>query len=98
MIVSDKEASLKKANEISNKILALIIEEIKNFSCDDDPAEQIYLECHVVGNLLAKICISLENFGETYSIPNLSTKSINEWINIIAEENIKFNRSLMKQD
>jgi histidinol dehydrogenase len=94
MIVADKVASLEKANEIASKLLSLIIEESKKFNCDDDPAEQIYLGCHIIGSLLAKLSISLENFGKIYAIPNMTTKSINEWINLIAGEHILINKEL----
>ena len=94
MIVSDKKATLDKANELSSKIIYLITEETKNFVCEDDPAEQIYLGCHVVGNLLAKISVSLENYGTIYGITGLTCDSISDWINLISREHIKLNKEI----
>lgn len=88
MIVENKEETLKKANEVSTKILSLIIKETKDFFCDDDPAEQIYLGCHIVGGLLTKMCISLEEYGKIYGIPNLDIKKVKEFINTISDEYI----------
>lgn len=86
MIVKDKELTLIKADEITSMIMKLISEETKNFFPDDDPAEQIYLGCHVMGSLLAKILISLEGYGNIYGIPNLTIKSMSEWVNQITTE------------
>ncbi len=96
MIIADKEASLEKANEISAKLLSFITEEIKAFNCDDDPAEQIYLGCHIIASLLARLTISLKNFGDIYSILNLTTDSIIQWIITITNEHIKINADMMK--
>lgn len=95
MIVANKEKSLEKANDIARQIIKFIGEETKNFDCEDDPAEQIYLACHIMGNLLAKTCISLESYGKIYGISNLTYASISEWINVIASENIKLNTNLL---
>jgi hypothetical protein len=89
MIVKDKVISLVKANEISVKIMKIISEETKNFHPDDDPAEQIYLACHILGNLKSKILISLEGYGKIYGISNMTIKSINEWISNISNEYLK---------
>lgn len=96
MIVANKEASIEKANEISHKLLSVITEESKDFKCEDDPAEQIYLGCHVIGSLMAKICLSLKNYGDIYGIPSLTTESISEWITTISDEHIKANMEMMK--
>jgi len=89
MIVKDKELTLIKANEISSHIMKIISEETKNFHPDDDPAEQIYLACHTLGNLMAKILVSLEGYGKIYNIQNLNIKSMNEWVNKISDEYLK---------
>lgn len=89
MIVENKEATLNKANEISSKLLKIIIEDTKDFNCEDDPAEQIYLISHVIGNLLAKSCLSLEEYGKIYGIENLTYDSILEWITLITKEMIQ---------
>ncbi len=87
-VVKDKELTLLKADEIASMIIKLIGEETKNFHPEDDPAEQIYLGCHVLGNLYAKILISLEGYGKIYGIANLSIKSIGEWVDQISKEYI----------
>lgn len=96
MIVANKEATLEKANDISSKIISLITEETKSFDCEDDPAEQIYLACHIVGSLLAKISISLKNYADIYGIDSLTYNSVSEWINTIANEHIKVNEGIIK--
>lgn len=96
MIVSDQSATIIKANEISENIILLFIEEAKKTIPKDDPAEQIYLWCHTIGNLLAKTAIVLENYGEIYDIKNLGNKSIIEWIVKISEEHIEANKQLGK--
>lgn len=93
MIVEDKIATIEKANEISKRLMEVISEESKNFNDADDPAEQIYLGCHIIGNLLAKICISLETYGQIYSINNLNCESISKWINVIANEHVELNKN-----
>jgi hypothetical protein len=92
MIVENKELTIEKANDISSKLILMISSESKSFVCEDDPAEQIYLGCHILGSLLAKVCISLEGYGQIYGIKNLNKESIMEWINKIANENIGLNK------
>ena len=95
-VVENKQASIEKANEISSKIMNLIAEETKKFDCDDDPAEQIYLACHIAGCFLSKVCLSLEGYAEIYDIKNLDCKSVSEWINVISNETISLNKKELK--
>jgi len=88
MIVKNKESTINKANEIASKLLKMIAEDTKDFNCEDDPAEQIYLISHVMGNLLAKSCLSLEEYGKIYGILDLTYESILRWINLITKETI----------
>lgn len=94
MIVQDKVATMHKAHEVSAKIISMITNETKDFTCEDDPAEQIYLACHILGSLTAKILISLEGYGKIYAIPNLTIASIKEWTDLIAREHLKNNEHL----
>jgi len=94
MIVRDKAASLAKANEVTGKILAIITNESKDFITEDDPSENIYLAIHILGNLFAKVCISLEGFGKIYNIPNLTSESIKEWIDVVVLEYLKINETI----
>jgi hypothetical protein len=96
MIVADKEKSLKKADEIAIKILDLITEETKDFQCEDDPAEHSYLAVHAMGNIIARICMSLEGYGNIYGIPNMTSDAIQSWIHIISNEYLKINKELHK--
>lgn len=96
MIVENKEITLEAANKISSKIISIIQEEAKDFGDSDDPAEQIYLASHILGSLIAKVAISLKNYGDMYSISSLTTTSIIEWIIAIANENIKINEGKIK--
>ena len=89
MIVQDKVASLTKAFDISSKILSFMAREIKKFASDDDPAEKIYLACHIVGHLNAKVLISLDGYAQTYAIEDLNTEKLKEWTGIITNEYIE---------
>src|SRR5260221_11266 len=91
MIVENKLNSLEKANDISSKLLSFITEETKNFDCSDDPAEQIYLGCHIAGNLIAKICISLQGYGKIYGINKMTSDFTLQYISSIAKEHIDIN-------
>jgi hypothetical protein len=85
-IVKDKVVTIHKAHEISNLLLQTIQKESLDFASPDDPAELIYLNVHVAGALLAKMCILLEGYGQTYAIPNMRLDMLKEWIVIIASE------------
>lgn len=96
MIVADKEASIEKANEISHKLLSLITDEAKDFKCEDDPAENIYLVIHTVGSLMSKVAIALQGYGEIYGIEKLLPETSIEWISAISREHINANTGLKK--
>ena len=98
MIVKKQKETIEKAAEIGTKVVGLISKEISIYGCEDDPAESIYLSVHILGNLLAKVYLSLENYGEIYGIPNLTIKSLKEWINTIADEHIKINTNLRESE
>lgn len=89
MIVENKEETLNKANKISSKIIRFISNEFEKEEVTADPAENAYLSCHIIGILLAKTCVSLEGYGETYGIPNFNIDLIKGWINEIAKENLE---------
>lgn len=91
MIVRDKKASIVKANEVASKIITMILQESESFIVEAEPAENIYLAVHIVGNLISKICMSLEGFGKIYAIPNMNSKAIKTWIDLIAKEHLKLN-------
>lgn len=91
MIVKDREKSIATAHSISGDLLEMITKELKDFSGEDDPAEQIYLGLHTIGSLLARMCISIRNYGEVYNIENLNIEAIKGWIDIIFKEYIKLN-------
>lgn len=95
MIVENKTATLDKANDISNKLINLMIAEMKDFNCDDDPAEHIYLALHILGNIVAKISFSLKNYGDIYGIDNLTSNAIISWITTISNEIILANKELI---
>ena len=97
MIVSDKSATLEKADEISYKLVEIIANGSKEFECYDDPAENIYLSVHILGNLIAKIAIALQSYGsDIYGIQQLNPETTVEWIAAIANEHIKVNTGTMK--
>lgn len=97
MIVEDKEYTLKKANEISSIVIKLIMRKLKKLNIADDPAEQTYITCHIMGILNSKICLGLEGYGKIYSIPNMDRKAIYKWIERITEENINLNSNINEE-
>lgn len=96
MIVANKEKSIALANELSKKLLAIMTEELKNFDCPDDPAEQVYLGVHTVAALFARVCISIDNFGRIYGIPKMTPEIIISWINSVAKEHIELNKEIIE--
>jgi hypothetical protein len=92
MIVKDKEATLKVANEIVAKMISLMSEEVKKFKCDDDPAEQIYLVTHIIAIMTSKVSMLIEGYGKTYGIENLTCDEAYSWIDSITEEIISNNK------
>lgn len=89
MIIKDKAQTLAKADALSSQIVRLIAEESKAYAPDDDPAEQIYLACHTLGALQAKILLSLDSYGKIYAIEKLDIKTLQKWIKVITDENLK---------
>lgn len=99
MIVKDKAATIQKAHEITSIIMKLMAKELEGFHLDDDPAEQIYLTCHVLGNVYARILVILKGYGETYNIPNINFKCITEWIDEITKEYLEhYDQHLIKSE
>jgi len=88
MIVRDKTASILKADEAATKLLRMIRTECHDFNAEDDPAEQIYLGVHILGNLLAKMCVALSGYGETYAIANVMPEKTRDWILVISKEHL----------
>ncbi len=87
MIVSDKAKTLLIANELSNQILMFVSKESEKLKYNmDDPAEHIYLACHIFGMLLCKVSVAYADYGTIYAIPNLTKESIHEWIIKISDE------------
>ena len=92
MIVKDKEATLKVANEMVNKMLFLMSEEVRKIKFDDDPAEQIYLVTHIIAIMTSKVSMLIEGYGKTYGIENLTCEESYSWIDNIAKEIIANNK------
>lgn len=95
MIVKDKQETLDRASIISNKVIEFLINEMKNFNLDDDPAEYIYLWIHTIASIFAKLCVSLDGYGKIYVIPNLDINKIYEWVNLITKEYIELNKDFL---
>jgi hypothetical protein len=90
MIVRDKEKSIEQANYIADMIMDNLNESLLDFDQDgDDPAEHIYLVVHIIGNLIFKICFTLEGYGQVYGIKKMDKEMIKKWINTITEEYFK---------
>ena len=76
MIVSDKKATVYKANEMSKNLLEVVSKEIMDFKCIDDPAENIYLVIHTISILSVKLFMALESYCNTYGISNITIDDI----------------------
>lgn len=92
MIIENQEEARNKANKISDELLTRICKDAADFGSTDDPAEKIYFLAHLTGQIVAKVCISLEEYGKIYGIENFSSESIHEWIKVITKEIIKLNK------
>lgn len=92
MIVADKKKMTDKSDEIVAKILFLIMKETENYDCEDDPAEYIYLDCHILGHLLARMIVILNNYATAHTIEKLNKKEIIRSIRKVSNEYIKFNK------
>lgn len=89
MIIKDQKASLDIANNIKNKVLALINNEMKELKIEDDPAENVYIAGHTIAIILVSIIASLEEYGKTYGVNNFDRKQIKKWIDTIYDEYFK---------
>lgn len=89
MIVKDKQKTIERSNDISKKIITLIQNESLAYDYHDDPAEITYLNIHVLGNLISKMCIVLERYAEIYVIEKMDRKRVYEWIKMISREYLK---------
>jgi hypothetical protein len=83
MIVEDKEKTIQKADEIAIEALKFISKQMEEYSCIDDPAEQVYLAVHTIGNLTARMCETLDGYSKTYGIERMDKKTVLKWINAI---------------
>ncbi|TAL08493.1 MAG: hypothetical protein EPO02_12725 [Nitrospirae bacterium] len=91
MIVEDHKKTIEHAHLITNKLASIINKEAKNF-IHYDAAEHIYLLLNVSANFLARICLTLKNYGkETHGFDELTIDKILEVINLRTLENIKIN-------
>jgi len=76
VIVSDKKATVYKANEIAKQILDIVSREITDFKCIDDPAENVYLVIHTISILSTKLFMALEKYCNTYGVENMAIDDI----------------------
>lgn len=90
-IVEDKGSSIEKADLIAMKVMALVSDEIRDHLCSDDPAENSYLAAHIMGNLYARMCLSLEGYQNIYGIDGMNAAAVQSWIHIIASEYLHAN-------
>lgn len=95
--VKDRVKSIQKSQEIADKFMLLITEEIKSWTGEDDPSEHIYLLAHIAGIINSKICITLEGYGKVYGIPKLTCEEAFRWSSVISKEFIKTDRHLLKE-
>jgi|ERR1044071_3083898 hypothetical protein len=86
MIVSNKETSISKANELSGELIELIGKRCMEHQGDDDPAENVYLFVHTIGLLNTKVCIALQNYSYVYGIDKMTKETIFDWIKTLTSE------------
>ena len=92
MLVKDKQRSVDEADIIACELLILLSAKVKNFECENEPAEILYLIAHVAGNFFSRINIFLSGAGETYGI-DLTKKSF-DWILEITKEYLLLNKKM----
>lgn len=91
MIVKDKALSIQRAHKISVKIIKMYSKELQKFSDGGDPAEQIYLAAHIMGQIMSKLIIGMDGYAEVYNISNFSGEKFKEWVDIITKESLEIN-------
>jgi hypothetical protein len=94
MIVKDKDATRQNADKICKNLFTMITNEMVAYTDEDDPAEIIYALVHIAGNLNARICLGIEQYGKIYNIKNMTAKKTLEWIKVIANEHNKANKNV----
>lgn len=89
MIVADKEFSLKKADEISLKLIESFSKEIRELKCEDEPAENIYISIHTVCNFAARIILGLHEYIKSHGVEIMTEDVMKEWIQLVIKENLE---------
>jgi len=90
MIVKDKNKTLNKSYEISDKVFNLMKKEAIEFHSDDnDPAEHVYLFLHVLARINSLMLLTLEGYGKTYAIEKMTIDYAKECVDEIVKEYLK---------
>lgn len=92
MIVKDFKETITKAAQIAEKMAALFSEDSKMFEDGGDPAEQIYLCAHTIGQLNACFALSMDGYAKVYGIKDLNREMFKSWIDEIYKEIIEQNK------
>jgi len=84
-IVKDKVIAIQTAANIATKLMEQMLTQIREYQCEDDPAENFYLMAHILGRMLFVSASSVELCGATYQI-NIDKESFIKWVNLIVKE------------
>lgn len=98
MIVKDFKETLTKASKITEKMAALFSEESKMFEDGGDPAEQIYLCAHTLGQLNACFALSMDGYAKVYGIKDLNSEMFKQWVDEISKEVIDQNKGKITEE
>lgn len=91
-IVEDKGKSIEIADEIAMKAMRMISHELREVLGLDDPAENSYIIVHAIGNLTARMCLSLEGYRSVYGIEGMNAPAVQSWIHILTSEYLNMNQ------
>lgn len=80
MVVENTELIRETANQISDKLLLLVKDNVTNPAINDDPAESIYLMLHTLSSFLAKSITTLCAYRKIYGIEKLCSEDIMDWV------------------
>ena len=98
MIVKDSEESIKKASDIAGDMIAMFATASEKFVDHGDPAEQIYLAAHVVGQINARFAAAMDGYSKIYDINNFDGSIFRAWTRKIEEELSAMGENISEDD
>ena len=89
MIVRDKVAVMNEAAEIAYFLEKFMARKIRNSKVGFDHAETIYLQVHILANLLNNVSLKLEKHNQEILGIDMPQKELLRWLDIITKEYIE---------